>query len=448
MRTSIGFEVRRLWRLAVPVILTQILMMLLGVVDTVMVGRVGVEALAAASLGHLWTFGTLIFAMGAVYGMDPLVTQAHGARDRRQLGLSLQRGILLAALVSVPITVLWALTEPALILLGQEADLARRAALYVRVQLPTVFFFLLYTALRQYLQGRGILAPALVVAAVANLFNVVANWALIFGHLGLPALELEGAGLATACTRVLMCVLLVAVILRRRLHRAAWTPWSREALRWHGLREMLGLGLPVGTQFSLEVWAFQICTLLAGRLGADALAAHTITLNIASLTFMVPLGISLAAVTRVGNLIGARAPEAAARSAWVALGMGAGVMSCSALAIAASRHLLPALYTPDPAVQALAAGILPIAAAFQLFDGIQVTGGGVLRGMGRTRPAAVFNLVGYYGVALPLAWWWGLGTDLGLRGIWWGLAVGLALVAVALVGWIARRGPARSAPVV
>ncbi len=445
--SDLRLEIRRIWALAGPVILTQVATMMLGVVDTIMVGHVGVRELAAASLGHLWTFGTLIFAMGAVFGMDPLITQAAGARDRVRLGLTLQQGIVLALLVSIPITALWAMTRPVLVRLGQDPVLAADAAVYVRVQLPAISFFLVYTALRQYLQGRGILRPALTVAIAANVFNALANWILIFGHFGVPAMGLKGAGIATASTRVLMCLFLVLIVWKARLYRAAWVPFSLRAFSFEGLWQVFKLGLPVGFQMSLEVWAFQICTLMAGRLGEIPLSAHTIVLNLASMTFMVPLGISLAAVTRVGQHIGQRNFRAAQFSAWVALGMGAGVMSISAVAIALTRHLLPLLYTRNAEVVALAASILPIAAAFQIFDGTQVTGGGILRGMGSTQPAAYINLVGYYGIALPLAWWLGFHTRHGLAGIWWGLALGLSLVAVILVVWIARWGPASARPI-
>jgi MATE family multidrug resistance protein len=165
---------------------------------------------------------------------------------------------------------------------------------------------------------------------------------------------------------------------------------------------------------------------------------------LASLTFMVPLGIALAAVTRVGQRIGQGNPRGAQQSAWLAVGMGAGVMALSAIVIVSTRHLLPLLYTKNAEVVKLASSILPIAAAFQLFDGTQVTGGGVLRGMGSTLPAALINLGGYYVLALPLAYWLGLRTDWQLAGIWWGLALGLALVAITLVAWIAKAGPARA----
>jgi multidrug resistance protein, MATE family len=281
------------------------------------------------------------------------------------------------------------------------------------------------------------------VVLIANLLNVAANWALIHGHLGLPALGLTGAGIATGLTRSLMLVMLALFTFRAGLHRGAWQPWSRAAVDRAGVAAIVRLGVPVGVQLGLEVWAFQAATLLAGWLGEAELAAHTIVLNVASLSFMVPLGIAMAAVTRVGNLLGAGDPRAAQRAAWVALAMGAAVMGASAVTFVLLRDVLPGFYNRDAAVLALAAGILPVAAAFQMFDGTQVVGGGVLRGMGRTRPAAWFNLVGYYLLGLPVAYALAFRSGWGLAGIWWGLTLGLAVVALALVAWIAVRGPAR-----
>lgn len=437
-------ETRTLAALAAPIVVTQVGAMMLGVVDMLMVGSLGREALAAASLGTLWTMGTLVLGQGVVLGMDPVLTQAHGAGDGRAVGLALQRGLVVAAAAGLPVTLLWAATEPALILVGQDPHLAALAGDYVRVQLPSAGFYLGFTALRSYLQGRGIVAPGLWVTVVANLLNALFNWALIFGHLGFPALGLVGAGIATGITRSLMFILLGLLVWRARLYDGAWLAWSRAAVDRRGLVEILGHGVPVGLQLGLEVWAFQGATVLAGWLGDAELAAHTVALNLASLSFMVPLGIGIAAVTRVGNLIGAGDRRAAQRAAWVALAMGAAVMTVSAVTFVSLRHALPGLYTDDPAVLALAAAALPIAGTFQLLDGTQVVGGGILRGMGRTRPAALFNLVGYYAIGLPVGYWLAFEAGMGLPGIWWGLTIGLAVVAASLVAWIAARGPAHA----
>lgn len=431
-------ELRALLRLGLPVSVTQLGVMMLGVVDTMMVGHLGTTALDAAALGSLWVWGTAVFGIGLVFGMDPIVSQAHGAGERRRVALALQRGLVVALLVTPPIWLSWWLTEPSLLLLGQSAALASEAGTYVEIQVFSLFPFLAFFALRQYLQGRGIVAPAMVAVVVANVFNAGANWVLIYGHLGFPAMGLEGAGLATGLTRCVMLLSLALYTWGRGLHRGAWERPSVAALELRGLAEIVRHGVPVSLQYALEGWAFQISTLVAGTLGEATLAGHVIALNLASLSFMVPLGISQGASTRVGNLIGAGMPSAARRSASLALALGAGVMVVSAVLFVVLRHELPRLYTEDPAVIVVAAGVLPIAAAFQLFDGTQAVGGGVLRGAGATRPAAVFNLIGYYVIALPLAAL-AVQAGMGLHGLWWGLCLGVALVASALVWWIRRR---------
>jgi len=434
-------EIRKMLALGLPVAGTQVSTMLIGVVDTMMVGRVGVDAIAAASLANVWIFGTLMFAGGVLFGLDPIVAQAHGAGDGARAGRALQHGVVMALLLSVGVALLWTDTERFLLATGQQPELARLAHAYTVVQIPSIPFFLVHAALRQYLQGREYMRPALWVMIVANVLNVGFAWALIFGHLGLPALGVVGAGLAATLTRVFTCVALVWLVRALALHRGAWVPWSRESLSGTGLRELAGYGFPIALQMGLEMWAFSGAALVAGHLGAVDVAAHTIAINLASLSFMMPLGIAQGAATRVGNLIGACDLRAARRAAWVSLGLGAGVMGLSAFAFVALREWLPRLYTPDFAVVAACAAILPIAAAFQIFDGTQVVACGILRAVGRVRPAMLFNLLGYWVFGLPLGTWLALRAGYGLPGLWWGLALGLAFVAFGLLAFVARRGP-------
>ena len=439
-------EVRRLLELGVPAALTQLGWMMLGVVDTLMVGQLGVYELDAAALGNIWTFGTLVFGMGVLLGMDPIVAQAHGSGDHDRIARTLHHGLVLAVALGIPIAVAWLFTGDVMVALGQDARLSSGAQDYVGVQIGSVIPFLLFHALRQYLQGRGIVAPALWAVLLGNLFNVLANWALVFGHLGFPAMGLYGAGLATAATRVFLLVGLALYVWGFRLHRGAWRRPDRDAFHRQSLGAILRHGVPVGIQYGLEGWAFQIATLLAGRLSQTALAAHVIALNLASAAFMLPLGLSIGASTRVGNLVGAGHYAAAQRASVLSMAMGAGVMGISALLFLLLRDVLPRMFTPDPAAIATAASILPIAAAFALFDGTQAVGAGVLRGLGRTTPAMIFNVVAFYVLGLPAAAGLAFGLDLGVRGLWWGLALGLATVATALVVYIVRRGPAHHAP--
>jgi MATE family multidrug resistance protein len=435
-------EIRILSRLALPVVASQVAAMMLWMVDLLMVGRVGVEAIGAVSLGRSWLWLSMTFGLGLVLGIDPVASQAKGARDRRTMGLAVQWGLVVAALVSVPIAVAYLFTESFLVATGQDPGQAALAGRYVMVQIPAIPFFLGFIALRQWLQGRGIMRPAMWMAFAANGINILVNWLLIFGHWGFPALGAVGAGWATTCSQIFLFLGLGAVVLRYRLHRGAWEGWCREALDPRLLGRVLAFGFPVAAQISLELAFFAISAFLAGHLGELALASHTIVITLASLTFMVPLGISIGAVTRVGNRVGARDYRGAQQSAWVACGFAAVFSLVSAAIFLLGRHQLPALFTDDAATIALAASILPIAAAFQLFDGVQVVGGGILRGMGRTRPAAVFNLIGYYLLALPCSWWLAFRLDWQVHGLWWAMCVGLGAVSVLLVLWIHRRGPA------
>jgi len=439
---GVAGEVRRLVRLAVPVAGTQLVGMLLGVVDTIMLGRYSTDAMAASVAANAFVFSTMMFMNGVLFGLDPLIAQAHGAGRGDRAALALQRGTVLAALLALPCAALWLLIGPFMTLVRQDAALIPLAEGYAIALIPGLPCFLVASVLRQYLQGREIVLPALVITLVANGVNALANYALIFGHFGFEEMGIVGAGIASSVTRALSLLLLVAYVKVFRLHDGAWQPWSRAAFDPRGLRRVFAIGLPVALQVSAEMWAFNASTFIAGALGATAVAAHGVALNLASLSFMLPLGVSQAATTRVGNLIGAGRAREAQRSAWIALAMGAGVMTLSAVVFVVGREDLARIYTSDPVVVHYAATILPIAAAFQIFDGTQVVGSGVLRGMGRTLPAFVFNLVGYWCIGLPLGWWIGPGSHGGLEGIWWGLSLGLAIVALSLVAWIRRSGPA------
>jgi MATE family multidrug resistance protein len=346
--------------------------------------------------------------------------------------------------VSVLLGVAWLLAGPGLVLLGQDPAAARAAGHYIAVQVPSLPFFMCFVALRQYLTGRRIVKPTLWVVLVANLLNVFLNWVLVFGNLGFPRLGALGSGIATSIVQASFLGLLYGYARWGKLFEGAWVPWCRAALDRASLAAILRVGVPTALQLAFEVWAFQIVVLWAGWLGEEALVAHGISFNLIALAFMVPLGISMAAATRVGNLLGERRPHDAQRAAWVALALAGGWMLVSAAGLVLGRERLPQLYNDEPSVLLLASSILPIAAAFQLFDGLQVVGGGVLRGMGRTRPAAVFHLIGFYLLGLPLAWWLTFRRDQGLPGLWWGLALGLFAIATAFVLWIARRGPAWS----
>jgi MATE family multidrug resistance protein len=438
-------EIARLARLAVPVALANLGMMAMGWVDQALVGYYGTAEYAALGLANPWVFGTIMFANGIVLGLDPIVSRAHGAGDGERSAYAFQAGLALALALSLPVAVLWWFTEPVLVAAGQDPELAASAATFVRAQIPSIPFFLGNTALSRYLQNREHVRQTVVVTLVANVVNALAAWALIYGHLGAPSLGILGAGLATNATRISSTLTLIAWTRAFRLHEGAWRPWSRRALAPREWREIVRFGVPIAFQTCTEMWAFGLSNLIAGPLGATQISAHVAVMLWASITFMIPLGISQAVTIRAGNLIGAGRPAAATRVGWLGIAGSALFMSFAAAAFVLGRELLPRASTSDPAVIAAAAAIFPIAGAFEIFDGTQAAACGMLRGMGRPLPATVMNLIGYWVVALPLGAFLAWRTPLGLRGLWIGLLVGLVVVAVGLILWLRKHAPGASA---
>ena len=431
-------EFRTLLGLSVPVATAQLGFMTMGVIDTMMVARVGVADLAAVAIATSWAWSSSSLFQGLVHGMDPLVSQAHGAGDGNAAALALQRGLVIACLSSIPLMALWIATGPVLVLLGQDEKVAELAGSYMIARLPSALGFNLFIALRQYLAGRTIMRPAMWVMLCGNVFNLFLNWVLIFGHLGFPKLGLLGAALATGLTNMLLPLLLWLWIRQFRLHEGAWRRWDRNSFDPAGLARYLRLGIPVGLQLSLEANAFTVAMIMIGWIGVVELAAHQVVINMASFTFMMPLGVAIAASVRVGNLIGAGDSTRLRIACRTAFAMGGGVMAVAALVFVLFRKSLPLIYIDDLAVVSLAAVLLPIAGAFQIFDGLQVVGGGLMRGMGRPQAGAIVNLIGFYVVGLPLAWFLAFPAELGIIGIWWGLAAGLGGVALMLCVWVMR----------
>jgi multidrug resistance protein, MATE family len=437
-----------LLRLAVPSIVAQLGQAMLGVVDATFAGRLSVEALDAVTLGSVWQVATMLPLAGVVMGFGPLVSQAHGAGQREAVGLGLQRALLIALALSLVVLVAWSQAEAGLVLLGQSPELARQAGIYVRMQLFSAPCFLIYGALTTYLSSRGIVHIGVFAMIAANLFNALASWTLMFGHFGLPAMGIRGAALATGLTELLLPTVTALLVVRYRLHEGGWTPWSRRVFARGPLLAQLRLGLPNGLTYALELWAFQLGTLLAGRLDPVALGAHAIALNLASLSFMVPMGFASGASALVGQLIGAGERERAQHAAHTSLLMLATYAVCAGGLFVIARESLPTLYSSDAAIVRAVASVLPIAGAFQLFDGLQVAASAILRAMGRAKLTAVTNLFGYFAFGIPLAFYLGLHTELGLAGIWIGYAAGLAVVAVLLVASVLRNGPRTVRPLV
>ena len=417
--------------MAIPVVAVQVGMMAMGVVDTIMVGHYSAADLAAVALGNLYFFFAVVVPMGVLMALDPVVSQAVGAGDHPAVGRALQRGGILALVLGVPAALALLPGEPLLRLLRQPVDVVPVAGGYALAALPGVFPFLAFIVFRQTLQAMGRVAPIVFTIVLANLANLLFNWILIFGHWGFPAMGAVGSGWASSLSRWLMFVGLLAFswpLLKGYLH-----PVRREVLHLRPLVRMVRLGSPIGIQFGLEYGAFGATGLLMGWLGTIAMAGHQVALNLASLTFMVPLGISQATAVLVGQGVGREDPPGARRAAGAGLLLGLVFMTVTAMIFLFSPGLLARIYTGEAAVLALAVALIPLAGVFQVFDGLQVVASGVLRGIGDTRSPMLLNLLGFWCIGMPVGLWLGFGTPMGPRGLWWGLVLGLAAVSLLLL---------------
>ena len=432
-----GADLSALIRLAFPIVAVQLGLMLMGVVDTAMVGRLSAEALAAVAIANVYFFALSTLGMGCLMALDPVIAQAHGAGDTDAIARGMQRGCLIAVLVTIPVSVGLAYVEPILGLFGQPAEIVPLAGRYTRIIVAGIFPYFGFLVFRQTLQAVGIVLPLVGVIAIANLLNVVLNRVFIFGWGGISPRGVAGAALATTLGRWFMLIAIAVVSWRAVAHHLV--PWHRRSFAGAPLAGMFRLGFPIGVQMTLEYGVFGMVGLLMGRIGTAAIAGHQIALNLAALTFMVPLGIGGAAAVLVGRSIGAGDAATARRMAGAGLLAGVGFMSLTAVGFAAAPRLFARFYTDDGAVLAVAGTLIPLAGLFQVFDGTQAVALGVLRGAGDTRVPVLINLLGYWGLGLPVSLLLGFRFAWGPRGLWWGLVIGLVVVALILVVRVRRR---------
>jgi MATE family multidrug resistance protein len=434
----VGTELRGLLKLAAPVAATQAGFALMGLVDTAVVGRLGARQLGAVGLANGLFFAVAVVGLGIMMGLDPLLSQALGARDERRAGELLWQGVWLAlgvtVVLAVPILLSPLLLRPLRVPEAIEGD--ARAFLLSRA--PGLLPMLLFAGLRACLQAHGITRPLVVATVLANVANLLLDLLLVFGGGSLPPwsgplravppLGAAGAGLATTLCSVVQVLVLAAAVRKLPGHRLH----PRRAPHAADLCVALGVGLPVGLQMGAEVGVFALVGLLAARLGAEALAAHQVAISLASFTFCFAVGIGQAGSVRVGWAVGARNTPAARLCGLCAFAVGAGFMSVSALCFWLFPRQLAALFSGGEEVARASVPLLAVAAVFQISDGVQGVGAGVLRGAGDTRFAFAANLFGHYLIGLPLAVVLAFVFGLGVFGLWWGLCAGLSAVAVCL----------------
>jgi MATE family multidrug resistance protein len=423
-------ELRATIALALPVVLVQIGMMFMGVVDTVMVGHISARVLAAVALGNLYFFNAIVLANGTLMALDPVIAQAVGAGDMEAVSRAVQRGVLLAVGLSVVTALLILPAHGVLVLTHQQPEIIPDTTAYLRISIPGALPFLVFVVFRETLQALHRVAPIVWTIVGANLCNAGLNWVFVYGHLGSPALGAAGSAVATLASRWLMGIaLLVFAWPSLRPHLV---PLRRDALLGAPLLRLLQLGVPVGLQQLLESGAFGAIGLMMGMLGTTEMAGHQIAITLAALTFMVPLGVGAAAAVRVGHAVGARDQTRAKLAARSAFLCGMGFMSITALIFLAAPRLLAAVFTSERGVIAVAGVLIPVAGVFQIFDGAQAVGAGVLRGLGDTRAPLIGMIAGYWLIGLPVSLALGFHTPLRAAGLWWGFVASLSIVALFL----------------
>jgi MATE family multidrug resistance protein len=427
LRPTAG-ELREMARLAAPIVLVNVGMQAMGFVDAVMLGRVSSSALAAGALGNFYFFVTAIIGLGVLMSLDPVISQAVGAKDDRGVALGVQRGALMTLIVTVVIAFMFAPARPVLALLRQPAEIVPGASGYVLWSIPGLLPFFAFNMMRQVLQALHRLRPVVIAVVAGNLANVFLNWVLIYGNLGFEAGGVVGSAQATSLARYAMALALLGAawpVLRPTLR-----PWLPGSLEIAPLARMFRVGIPVGLQFLAEAGAFGFATVMAGWLGTTTLAGHEVALALASMTFMVPMGVAGAAAVMVGRAVGRQDIAASRRDAVAALACGVGFMAAMAVLFASIPGALASAFTEDPATHLMAATLIPIAAVFQVFDGTQVISSSILRGAGDTRVPMILHTLSFWAVGIPLGAWLAFDLKSGAPGLWWGLTAGLAAAAV------------------
>ena len=430
-------EARALLRIAGPIILSQLGGIGMLTTDTIMVGRLGADALAASGLANSLHSAVIMISMGTLLGMGPLVARAYGAGNQQECRHVLVQGLWLALVLTVPLMAVNFLGGPLGRALGQPAHVAETAGRYMTALSWGVLPLLLFNAFRNFLEGMGIAKPAMVITLIGLVVNLAMNQLFIYGVEGwFGGRGVVGSGWATTSVRWWMLIAMVGYLLtHRELH-----PFRGVGFRPEGtmFRRILKIGIPTGGQMGLEVGLFSFAAVMMGWFGAIQLGSHQVTINIAATTFMVALGVSLAGSIRVGQNLGAENPEGVRRAVLLTFALSLGFMGVCALAFLGMPETLLRLYTDDPDVLRLGRELLFMAALFQLFDGAQVAGFSVLRGAGDTRIPMLLAGLAYWVVGAPAAYLLGFHSPLRESGVWAGLCISLA-VASLLLAWRIRK---------
>jgi len=419
-------------KIALPVMLSQLGHIAMGVTDNVMVGRVGATPLAGASLANVTFNVLLVFGIGVSYAITPLVAEADGKKDVNKIVSVFRHGFVINFLVSLFLVLGVMAGSNLLFHLDQPDEVVNQAVPYLEIITFSLIPTLIFQSFRQFSDGLSLTYLSLYIIIAANLLNVLLNYTFIYGHFGFEPMGLTGAGYATLISRIFMAAGIALYVFFHSKLKAYRGIFILKNFDSKLFKNMLHIGLPAGLQFIFEVAAFDFSAVMMGWIGTNALAAHQIAINLAAISYMTTSGLGAAAVIRLGNAIGKNAWHDLRLAAYSLVGMALTLMGVFALVFFIGRYFFPSLYVNDWAVIEMAAPLMIIAGFFQLSDGLQVVCAGALRGLQDVKIPSVLIFISYWVIGLPLGYWLAFYADWGASGIWMGLLIGLTLVAIAL----------------
>ncbi len=425
-------EIKKTLELAYPVIIGQLGFIMMGVVDSIMVGSVGAVPLAAASVGNSLFILISIVGLGISISVTPLVAIAVGGKRYEECGILFRQSLLINTVTGIVIAaIIWGASF-LLIYIDQPPEVVAQAQSYARILGFSGIPWMVFASYKQFIEGFSVMRPSMFVVLLANIVNALINWLLIFGKGGFPALGLDGAGWATFSSRVFMSVIMMAYVMQAEYFKKYDVTFHFKSLNIQIIKKILALGLPSGIQYFFEVGAFSFAVVMVGWLGTYQLAAHQIAINLASISFMCALGVSAAGSIRVGNAVGRKNIEETRRAGFTAIIISGSLMGAFGIIFIIFRNILPAFYIDNPQVISFAASILVIAAIFQVFDGVQAVGIGILRGLTDVKGPTLITFIAYWIIALPVGYLLGFTLEYGIVGVWLGLLLGLATSALLL----------------
>lgn len=418
--------------LALPVIIGQLGHVMMGVVDSVMLGKIGAVPLAASAIANGLFFLIFVIGLGITFAISPIVAISSGAKKKHEFSNILQQSLFSNIIIGILLTVVTFFIADLIDYLDQPKEVAIQANLFLKIIGLSMIPLMIFQTFKQFIEGMSIMIPAMVISIFANVVNYIGNWIFVFGNLGFPKLGLVGSGYSTLITRIFMAAVLLFYVMKANRFKEYNLSLFLKRIDFALITKILRLGFPSGAQYFFEIGAFSFSAIMIGWLGTTALASHQIAINLASMTYMAATGISSAAAIRVGNGVGSENIIETRRSGFSALILTVSMMSFFALMFILFNNFFPLLYIKDNSVVSIASSLLIIAAFFQIFDGSQAVGLGMLRGLMDVRIPTIITFIAYWILMIPSGYILGFKMQLGIQGIWFGYILGLAFSAILL----------------